>query len=78
MRFSNGVPQAMWFSQHSGGQAFTYNCLEKNGVRVRQVYSSKLIASIANLPVQARDVRRERYARKLCNRWVSSLLTFLP
>lgn len=33
IRFSNGTPQAMWFSQHASGQAFTYNALEKKGKR---------------------------------------------
>ena len=40
IRFSNGVPQAVWYSQHSNGEAFTYDCLEKNGVRP-VVYSAK-------------------------------------
>ncbi|OCT44075.1 putative vacuolar protein sorting-associated protein TDA6 [Cladophialophora carrionii] len=29
LRFVNGTPQAMWFSQHSSGQAFTYAAVEK-------------------------------------------------
>ncbi|KAJ5918271.1 hypothetical protein N7454_010646 [Penicillium verhagenii] len=33
IRFANGTPQAMWFSQHASGQAFTYNALEKKGLR---------------------------------------------
>lgn len=35
VRFANGVPQAVWFSQHSSGQAFTYAAVEKatDGVR---------------------------------------------
>lgn len=33
IRFSNGVPQAIWYSQHSGGQAFTYSPTEKQGQR---------------------------------------------
>ncbi|KAL2219209.1 hypothetical protein M432DRAFT_338204 [Thermoascus aurantiacus ATCC 26904] len=33
IRFSNGVPQAIWYSQHSGGQAFTYSATEKQGQR---------------------------------------------
>ena len=35
IRFSNGVPTQMWFSQHEDGEAFTYDCLEKQGIRVR-------------------------------------------
>lgn len=33
IRFANGTPQALWFSQHASGQAFTYNALEKKGKR---------------------------------------------
>lgn len=33
IRFKNGVPQAVWYSQHGNGQAFTYSCLEKRGLR---------------------------------------------
>ncbi|KAJ5797914.1 uncharacterized protein N7503_007210 [Penicillium pulvis] len=33
IRFVNGTPQAVWFSQHASGQAFTYNALEKDGLR---------------------------------------------
>ncbi|KZF20450.1 hypothetical protein L228DRAFT_233066 [Xylona heveae TC161] len=40
IRFKNGIPQAVWFSQHDNGEAFTYNCLEKQGQRV-VAYSAK-------------------------------------
>lgn len=33
IRFENGTPSTMWFSQHGNGQAFTYECLEKKGIR---------------------------------------------
>ena len=33
IRFKNGVPSQVWYSQHSFGEAFTYACLEKKGVR---------------------------------------------
>ena len=33
VRFQNGVPQSIWYSQHSGGEAFTYNASQKVGVR---------------------------------------------
>ena len=33
IRFQNGVPSQVWYSQHSNGEAFTYSCLEKQGVR---------------------------------------------
>ncbi|KAK6831640.1 hypothetical protein RU639_002870 [Aspergillus parasiticus] len=33
IRFSEGVPQAIWYSQHASGQAFTYGATEKKGKR---------------------------------------------
>lgn len=33
IRFANGTPTQMWFSQHGFGEAFTYDCLEKQGNR---------------------------------------------
>ena len=33
IRFINGKPTQMWFSQHGNGQAFTYTAVEKEGVR---------------------------------------------
>ena len=33
VRFQNGVPQAVWFSQPAFGEAFTYNAVEKQGLR---------------------------------------------
>ena len=33
VRFQNGTPIQVWFSQHGFGEAFTYDCLEKQGVR---------------------------------------------
>ncbi|KAI9848345.1 MAG: hypothetical protein M1838_000561 [Thelocarpon superellum] len=33
VRFSNGVPTAVWFSQHANGEAFTYDAVEKRGLR---------------------------------------------
>lgn len=40
IRFSNGSPQAIWYSQHAGGQAFTYDATEKQGKRP-YAYSAK-------------------------------------
>lgn len=40
IRFSNGVPQAIWYSQHAGGEAFTYAATEKQGKRP-YAYSGK-------------------------------------
>ncbi len=33
IRFQNGTPQAIWYSQHANGEAFTYKTVEKNGIR---------------------------------------------
>ena len=33
VRFENGTPTAIWYSQHGNGQAFTYEAVEKEGVR---------------------------------------------
>lgn len=33
VRFQNETPKAVWFSQHSFGEAFTYDCVEKQGLR---------------------------------------------
>ncbi|KAL8959179.1 MAG: hypothetical protein Q9193_003908 [Seirophora villosa] len=40
IRFKNGVPKAIWYSQHSYGQAFTYSIVEKQGLRP-VAYSAK-------------------------------------
>ncbi|CAD6447714.1 70d857d5-5fe4-4c72-984c-42121edf97b2 [Sclerotinia trifoliorum] len=33
IRFVNGTPQAVWYSQHANGQAFLYSVVEKSGKR---------------------------------------------
>jgi hypothetical protein len=33
IRFQDGVPQEVWYSQHGNGEAFTYRAVEKQGVR---------------------------------------------
>jgi hypothetical protein len=33
IRFKNGEPQAIWYSQHEYGQAFTYDAVHKIGQR---------------------------------------------
>ena len=40
VRFKNGVPQAVWYSQHAYGEAFTYAAVEKLGIRP-VAYSAK-------------------------------------
>jgi hypothetical protein len=40
IRFVNGEPKEMWYSQHASGQAFTYGAVEKKDKRP-YVYSAK-------------------------------------
>ena len=37
LRFVDGAPTSMWFSQHAGGEAFTYAAVEKYDGGVRPV-----------------------------------------
>lgn len=43
VRFSNGIPQAIWYSQHANGQAFKYSSAEKHATQNLRplVYASK-------------------------------------
>ena len=41
VRFANGVPQAVWFSQHANGQAFRYSTVEKTEDGRPIAYSAK-------------------------------------
>jgi hypothetical protein len=41
VRFSNGSPQAVWYSQHANGQAFTYETVEKTSDGRPIAYSAK-------------------------------------
>jgi hypothetical protein len=36
IRFVNGKPTQVWFSEHSNGEAFTWDAVEKTNDRVRQ------------------------------------------
>ncbi|KAI9798389.1 MAG: hypothetical protein M1825_005373 [Sarcosagium campestre] len=47
LRFQDGVPQAIWLSQHRDGKAYTYEAIEKDGVRP-VIYASK--GNHANYP----------------------------
>lgn len=41
VRFSNGIPQSIWYSQHANGQAFTYATVEKTDSGRPIAYSAK-------------------------------------
>lgn len=45
IRFSNGVPQSVWLSQHANGEAYTFSCLQKDvsGKRVTLSLLTKYI-----------------------------------
>ncbi|EKD21492.1 hypothetical protein MBM_00605 [Drepanopeziza brunnea f. sp. 'multigermtubi' MB_m1] len=49
IRFQDGEPQTMWFSQHGNGQAFTYKAVEKESMRP---ISYSAMGSHANYAVQ--------------------------
>ncbi|ORY08751.1 hypothetical protein BCR34DRAFT_603391 [Clohesyomyces aquaticus] len=40
IRFSNGVPQYIWYSQHANGQAFKYSITEKDSSGLRPIVYS--------------------------------------
>ena len=50
VRFQDGEPQAIWYSQHSNGEAFTYDAVAKynDGVRVWQP-KSMFCEKVANI-----------------------------
>lgn len=63
IRFANGNPTAIWYSQHSNGEAFTYGAAQKynGGVRVR---AHPLAAGEpSTYKVVARRVQCKRLAR---------------
>ena len=43
IRFENGQPKAIWYSQHANGEAFTYDAVEKDGRRVRLLMFNRFI-----------------------------------
>lgn len=68
IRFSNGTPRYVWYSQHANGEAFKYSVLRKSGLRVRKT-SSEIVTFAHN--TLATRLQRQRHARKLCYRWHS-------
>jgi hypothetical protein len=40
IRFSNGVPTYIWYSQHANGQAFSYSATEKDASNTRPIVYS--------------------------------------
>lgn len=58
VRFQHGVPKAVFFSEHSFGQAYAWEAVEKSGKRVSQTQSSLLprILTFESLLVSLRPV----------------------
>ena len=51
IRFENGQPKAIWYSQHANGEAFTYDAVEKDGRRVSTTRVKLLILICSNVVV---------------------------
>jgi hypothetical protein len=74
VRFVNATPSAMWFSQHSNGEAFTYQAVEKgkDGKRVRLLFSFFFFAFavhsafllVLSVLFHKQDIRRKILRRK--------------
>ena len=83
IRFRNGQPDSLWYSQHATGQAFTYRAAEKEGKRVGSDSGStapwRRFAD-AVLSVAANRLLLERVSCDLCHDRVLSpvLLCFSP
>ena len=72
IRFRDGIPQAIWYSQHSNGQAFHYGTVNKydDGMRV----SNRHYAGLSYSPltfVAANMLLIKRIARQLRYWWYS-------
>ena len=58
VRFVNGVPDVVYYSEHSGGAAYTYSAVEKSGDRP---VSYTAIGTHANYAVRAYLCQLSRY-----------------
>jgi len=48
VRFHNGVPKAVFFSEHAFGEAYTWEAVEKNGKRVSRDDAYKIITTLTS------------------------------
>jgi len=64
IRFKDGKPKAVFFSEHSFGEAYSYEAVEKIGQRVR-IKPSLFLPAIANV-FPARDLFRSRHPCHVC------------
>lgn len=67
VRFQDGKPQAVWYSQHDNGEAFEYDILEKyeDGKRVRLLRSHQTTPNFETNLVTASSIFRNRIPRQL-------------
>ncbi|KAG8624755.1 hypothetical protein KVT40_007822 [Elsinoe batatas] len=54
VRFNNGQPQQVWYSQHSNGEAFRYSAVSKDGIRPITFSSNASHANYATTGTQDR------------------------
>lgn len=65
IRFANGVPQSIWYSQHANGSAYAFSAVLKDdsGKRVR-THRTRIIVAIHKLTSYlAHRLRSQRFAR---------------
>lgn len=73
VRFQDGVPKAVFFSEHSFGEAYTWDAVEKSGKRV-SLYSSTCVQKLTLAsPSDSPQPERTR-----CTQPLGSILTFSP
>jgi hypothetical protein len=68
IRFVNGKPSELWYSQHSDGQAFEYDVLEKYDGGQRVSPSLSPVMRNTSNEVLARRLQRKRLPRSLRHR----------
>ncbi|KAJ4396630.1 Vacuolar protein sorting-associated protein 62 [Gnomoniopsis smithogilvyi] len=51
VRFENGVPRAMFLSEHEGGQAYAWAALEKKRMNVTSNVAGELVTAVVERPV---------------------------
>lgn len=70
VRFQDGLPTAIWYSQHSNGEAFTYDVVNKydGGDRVRRPLDLSIVRQQLTNGKPAHSLQRKRIPCKLRDR----------
>jgi hypothetical protein len=68
VRFQNGIPQAIWYSQHSGGQSFKYQAVMKDSAGLRVSLETNDEKPVL-IHFVAYRLLRQRFARQLRPPW---------